>query len=472
MLFGALVFAVFRQGAYHQGQHIVFVVLIGSAGVLLLAEQHAQALSPRVLTALSPLLASSLVSTVVSEDRSDVASTFVLIGVLAVAIIAGACVPRPNRPLAIGVVSALGTIVAFTAIWGVVAHSSPWGRVTEGVWRGSSSLTYANGAAAVLGPLAVIAFVRATREESWRYATTTVLLMIGFASTQSRGGALALAVAIVPTIAHVGLRESARSAVPILAGLAVGMPPVLIIASASEPRPVLAVVLVATALLVTRIGWAGRHRLTSPLAWFLGSVAVVGSVFGLTPLSAAVGARLTFRSGTTAGGESAAVLFGDRAQGWVVAWEQFRERPVVGHGPGAVDLTWVDEGRTFRLLFAHNEYLELAVTHGLVGIGALVASAMLLRRALKLRLNARTVPYSIGLLVFMAHSAVDFLWHIPALPVLFAFLVGLWGAEGAIDGSSRLGTKRSRVYQRALRLKGKYPHTQSQSGRESHVSSS
>lgn len=430
VVLGALAFGAFRQGAYHESQHAVFAVLIGIGCVFLFAEPAARSSLPRVGLIVAPLVAATALSTALSSDRSDAGSTFLLIGLVAIGLLAGAAAPRDQRSLVTAALTGIALVVAVTAIWGVAAHSVPWGRVTEGVWRGSSSLTYSNAAAAVLGPVSLITFIKAVRDDDRIYAATTVLLAIGFASTQSRGGALALLLIAPFVIGHVGLRRFASAALPIGFGVAIGVPLLLARASTSAtPLPVAVVALIALGMGATALLWPKRAIVAQPHLVLLGLLGFGAGVVALSPLGDQVTQRLTLRSGTTAGGEDAGVLFGDRAQEWSVAWERFREQPFVGHGPGVVDLTWVEDGRGLRAMFVHNEYLELAVTHGVLGVVALLASGILLAR--HLRFNEQTWPMALALALFLLHSTVDFLWHLPALPVLFAVVIGLWMAHSS-----------------------------------------
>ena len=421
VLVGALAYGVWSQGAYHQWQHQVFAVLVGVAA----AVTGAMAIGRRALftgaVIVSPLLVSSMLSIVLSSDRSDAGSTVLEILLVGVGLAVGLSITRTQFDHAVKSIVVVALIVAVTAVLGVASHEPPWGRVTEGVWRGSSSLTYANAAATVCGPMALLAFGRAALFNSRAYAVATVAFTIGLASTQSRGGVLATAVIAVVLVAYLGVRRSAETALPIALGVGIGTPLLLVLApdSATE-RPVLVLIGVALGLAATAATWDLRARVPKPQA-VLVALAVVGLLTGaLDPLTE----RLTLRSGTTSQGESAEVLFGDRAKEWSTAWSEFTEKPVAGHGPGVVNLEWTEpDGRSFRAEFVHNEYLEFAVTNGVIGIAALAASAWLAVR--QVTLSRDTWPIVVAVAAFLLHSTVDFLWHLPALPVLFAMLLGM-----------------------------------------------
>ena len=419
VLLVALGIAMFRQGGYHQAQHQLFAILVLVSGIGLLASRHRASLI-FVGLAVLPLLASSALSTLVSEDRSDAASTFLTIALVAIALAMAKPIPVEHRRIAINGALAVASIVAVTAIWGVATHSGPWGRITEGVWRGSSSLTYANGAAGLVGPCAVVAFWLTSQTQQRFYAATTTLMLIAFASTQSRGGALALALAFIATVMLMDRERFVQTAIPI--GVGVGIGSLLLLGFAADttaPNSPLVIGAVLVGLATTLALFEFRHKVRRAAVLLVGLMVVGVAAVATT----SIGERLSIRSGTTAGGQDANALFGDRVQQWAAGWEQFTNAPLLGNGPGVVDLRWTQDGRTFESLFVHNEYLELAVTHGLVGLVALGASTYLLLRRRAHDEWVRPIGLAIG--TFMAHSIVDFHWHIPALPVFFAFLAGL-----------------------------------------------
>lgn len=424
VLLAAVVFAVLRQGAYHQWQHQVFAVVVGIAAVALVASRDGLRSLTWAAIVVLPLFGSSIVSMLAATERSDARSTLLEIGMVGVGLAAGFAVRRSQSDVAIDAVIVIALLVAATAIWGVATHTTPWGRITEGVWRGSSSLTYANAAAAVCGPVALLTLAQAGTEGKRSHAAATTALLIGFASTQSRGGAMAFLLVGVAAIGYLGVRRFATTALPIAAGVLVGMPLLLQRAFVTKPaQPVLVVGMVFAGLVVTWVAWPHRVRLPRPELVLIGLItaaALGGLATGaLDPITE----RFTLRSGTTAGGEQANVLFGDRAKEWSAAWDQVIEAPVLGHGPGNVDLRWVEGGRGFSAFFVHNEYLEFAVTNGTLGVIALLLSGTIVLRRIDNR--RASAPLLLACTAFLLHSSVDFLWHIPALPVLFATLTGL-----------------------------------------------
>ena len=426
LLLGALGFAIVARGAFFETAHQVLGALVVAAGVVLLLNERGRSAAVKALIITTPLFVASLISTLLANDRSDAASTFVAIGLVAIAIAIGASVTEKRHNLAIDALIALSLIAAVTAIIGVAAHDVPWGRITGNVWRGSSSITYSNAAASVIGPAMLISTWRAMRNDSRWQACTTSLLLVGFASTQSRGGAIALLIAGVVFTVHVGVRQTVRAVLPITAGAAVGVVPLLGFASADvEARPAIVLILVAVGLVVTSVVWPIRTRIARPELPALAIAVVALIVLATTSL----GNRLTLRSATTAGGPDAEVLFGDRGNEWLTAWARFTDRPIAGHGPGNIELIWTEDGRTFEALFVHNEYLEWLVTHGVIGALALVASALLAWRIL--RFDRRNGVLGVAVLAFLIQSGVDFLWHVPVMPPYIALIVGLWAHRPA-----------------------------------------
>ncbi|MDQ3642935.1 MAG: O-antigen ligase family protein, partial [Actinomycetota bacterium] len=107
------------------------------------------------------------------------------------------------------------------------------------------------------------------------------------------------------------------------------------------------------------------------------------------------------------------------------------EHPVVGIGPGRATLSWVAaDGRTLVARYAHNEYVQLLVELGGVGLALLLA--LLVTVAQAVRSGRRTQPSlplwagaTAGLVALAVGSGLDFLWHVPAVPLVGALLVGI-----------------------------------------------
>ena len=99
-----------------------------------------------------------------------------------------------------------------------------WAWLGDGVWRASSTLTYPNGAAAVLVPLALVVLARLVDTPgSLGLALAATGLLAGLGATMSRAGTLALAVGLVVLAALRGVRGTARAALGPCAGAMVAL---------------------------------------------------------------------------------------------------------------------------------------------------------------------------------------------------------------------------------------------------------
>ncbi len=436
-LLGALIFGLLRQGGYHRDDFMPLVVLMGGAAVAFIAVTRDRRTILRSIggaTAIvAPLVAATAVAALAADTKTDAPATFALLAMVGLAIAVGAALaPELERTAVTGILVA-GSITALTAWWGVASQSTPWGRVTEDLWRGASSLTYSNAAAAVVGPLALIALARSAQRRSWSAALFAYLLLVGLGATQSRGGGLAFLIGLACLVVvllrrGVGVGRIAQALLAAGAGGAVATVAILTTASATtEARPALQV----GALVVGGAIAVGGSLVAPRLASAVGGIAVIGFMVVVVlqggELRGVAERRFSVSSTTTALGPDERVLFGDRAREWSEAWEQFTREPIVGHGPGVVDLRWEDEGRRLRAIFVHNEYLELAVTHGVMGLAALVASMVTVVLWLRRRpaWGDETVFLLLATGVFMLHAGVDFLWHVPILPILYATFLGL-----------------------------------------------
>ena len=109
----------------------------------------------------------------------------------------------------------------------------------------------------------------------------------------------------------------------------------------------------------------------------------------------------------------------------------FANRPLTGVGPGEATLAWTDPDRGMLVArYVHNEYLQVLVELGAIGLallGCLLASIGL--TVWRGRSSAPSSPVwagvTAGLVALGIHSGFDFLWHIPAIPLTAAVLVGV-----------------------------------------------
>jgi hypothetical protein len=196
---------------------------------------------------------------------------------------------------------------------------------------------------------------------------------------------------------------------------------------------------------------AGR-RAWLGLAVGLGAATVaIGSVAGVLCLLAAlavVGLAVVTRSAVvaTVGGAIAVVLvlgvtvaiargadpagFGERAELrgelWAAAADLAADEPARGVGPGRFEaLNPVSDDADLR--WAHHGYLQTAAETGAAGLGLLLA--LLGWAYIRLAITAATRPGvavigAAGLTVVALHATVDYVLHVPAVPLALAALIG------------------------------------------------
>jgi O-antigen ligase len=230
---------------------------------------------------------------------------------------------------------------------------------------------------------------------------------------------LAFGVGAVVLVVGLGWRPVVRSALAPLVGSAVAMAGLLPSITADTPTVATAGLAVAAALAGFGIGsLAGTSRLV-----VLAPVAGVGAV---AIAAVAVGSRFSFDSP-------------DRWDSIRAAWRLFTEDPLTGAGPGLTRLTIErTQGGVGIYRYVHNEYVQVLTELGVIGGVLLVV--FLFAIVLRLRRH-RPQPsaYALGLGVLagvaalVVHAGFDFVWHIPAVPLFVAALIGLALPEPQAD---------------------------------------
>ncbi|HET7722950.1 MAG TPA: hypothetical protein VFK43_23480, partial [Acidimicrobiales bacterium] len=101
--------------------------------------------------------------------------------------------------------------------------------------------------------------------------------------------------------------------------------------------------------------------------------------------------------------------------------------PLAGAGPGQVVLSWHDDdGRRLVAHYAHNEYLQTFAELGAVGVAlVLLLGAAVAREIMRAGATPARAAAGAGLAAVALHSGMDFLWHIPAIPLVCAALVAV-----------------------------------------------
>ncbi|MEK6273912.1 MAG: O-antigen ligase family protein [Actinomycetota bacterium] len=125
-----------------------------------------------------------------------------------------------------------------------------------------------------------------------------------------------------------------------------------------------------------------------------------------------------------------------RSELWHEAWDDYRDHPVLGSGPGTYEQYW-NEHRPIqhKVRDAHNLYLEVLAETGPVGLlllllalGAPLVAGMLAR-------GHPLVPLALaGYSAFLVHAAVDWDWEMPAVMIAaFACATALLAAADRRD---------------------------------------
>jgi hypothetical protein len=346
-----------------------------------------------------------------------------LAGVVAVLFVCRRLGLEDRDVLLLGVTGA-GLTVALTGWLGVALRVGSLAWEGDRIWRASATLTYPNAAAAVLVPVALVGLARLLHApRSLPMVVAVTGLLTGLAATLSRAGLVALVAGLLVLAALEGpgrvLRVAAgpcTGAVTALAGLVPSM------LAAGQPRPLLAGAGLAAGLalaVAVAVAGAGTRRWLALLAGIallggLGAVAVQGG--GSEAYRAVVGARANLASP-------------ERAEAVAAATRVVADHPLGGAGPGHTQLRWEGpDGGARYFSYVHNEYLQVAADLGLVGLALLAVLLVALARLLWRARATAAGPWAgvvAAACAFAVHSGFDFVWHLPAVVLTAALLVGV-----------------------------------------------
>jgi O-Antigen ligase len=204
----ALVYATVAQGAFAADQAAVVIALVGVAAALALAGRRA---TPRFVVVAVALLVALAVWTAARAAGGPAAAVWAGLPILAVAAaaVAVAGLAARARTVLTAVVIAAGLSVAVTGWAGVAWHIEPLALVSSGLWRASSTLTYANASASFLVTTLFVTASAAGRLGPRRARLVTAALLVGLLATMSRAGLLALALGLLVAVAVSASRRSA-----------------------------------------------------------------------------------------------------------------------------------------------------------------------------------------------------------------------------------------------------------------------
>jgi hypothetical protein len=415
---------VVGQGAYYAaGQWLVTGVLLAALVAALWVHWLSRAdLRLAVLAACAALATWTVLRAALAGDAVDAGPTVAMLGGLAIVLLVGRRLTRPQRKAVAAAMVAIGVLAALTGWVGVAWHVRPWAIIDQALWRAATTLTYANAAAGLLAPLALVAVAQlAARPRSALAAMSTCLLLVGVAATLSRGGALALLGGAAVLVWLLGPRPVLRAATAPVVGAAIALAGLVPSMPANGPaQPALAVGALAVGLAVA----AGLARLSGRAR--VGALVIIAGVAAAMLLQ--VG-PIT-QAAHSIGGPRLTVVSADRAGALGAGLRLAGNHPLIGVGPGQASFIWTTaDGRTVIGRYAHNEYLQVLVELGVIGFLLLVLLTAIARTVWQGRAAtpspAAWAAVAAGLVALALHSALDFLWHIPAIVLTAALLIGM-----------------------------------------------
>jgi hypothetical protein len=437
ILVAALAAAAVAQGGYHLAGQLLLAVGLVAALVAALRVQRwtaRDALLGPVPACVALAAWAVLRAAWGGVPATGVRTAGLLLAVAAILVVCRRVAPHQRDALA-GAVVAIGGIVAVSGWVGVAARIEPWASDPQTLWRAASTLSYANAAAGLLVPLVLVALARLTaRPRAPLHAAFACLLLAGLGATLSRGGAVALAVGLAVLAVRLGPGRLARSAAGPVLGAIVGLAGLVPAMPRLEPTRtgLAAVALLAGLGIAAGLTYVGRRQATVLLA------GVVISVLALVPVGLASAAATISNLRFVA---AASAYRTDEAN---AALQLIAEQPLIGTGPGRAALYWHgDDGHLLIGHYVHNEYLQVFAELGLIGlVGLLVLLALLVRMVWRGRTGAGALGAGVlaAVTALAVHSSLDFLWHVPVIPLAVVALAGLTAPaavrqEGAIPAT-------------------------------------
>jgi hypothetical protein len=428
VLLAALAIGLLRQGAaFPAGQWAVGLFLAAALALALVGSPPSPAdLRRPPVPALLGLAAWALLDAALhGSPGRGVAPALLVAGIVGVLAVCRRLPDASRETLLLGII-ATALLVAATGWLGLAFRIAPWRWEAQGVWRASSTLTYPNATAVVLVMVSLLVLALMTeRGRSLPLALAATGLLIGAGATLSRAGLMALLAGGVVLVALAGPRMVARASIGPVVGAAVALGALVpSMAAAGGASPVWAAAGLIAGLTIggglACVGPRGAAALVSG-ACLCGVLAVVafGGPDRLTDAADHVaGVRLTLSSP-------------ERLAATRVALDTFADQPLTGGGPGLVEWRWAHaNGAGTTVRYVHNEFVQLIAELGLVGTALLAAAVLTLAWGLwKARDAGPSRPLWAGVVAgicaFTAHSAFDFIWHIPAIPLVAAALAGL-----------------------------------------------
>jgi O-antigen ligase len=439
VLVTALAAGAVAQGGYYLPGRVLVAVLVAAAVGTALLVRPAWPRSWPLLFACVALATWAWVRALAEGRGRAAVPTMLTVAVLAAAVfVVERTDGRLRRWYAAGAV-AIGVLIAVTGWIGVAAHWHRWAVLDNAFWRAGGTITYPNALAALLVAFALLAFaLLRAQPRSLALTAAAYLLLVGLGATISRAGVLAFLVGLLVLAALTGVRATLVQVAPAVLGAVVAfaaLAPSLVATAPARPAVALA-------------GMAGGMGVAFGLTRFrprVGVAAVLATVL-------LVGAGLVWAVARDAGGADATlrvlverrvtVESSGRSGALRAVGDLVSQRPIIGVGPGHVAFSWTGpDGRIMSARYAHDEYLQVLVELGAVGLALLIA--VIVAAAATIRAGRRSVdpaPLWAGAVAAVTavavHSGFDFLWQLPVIPLTVGLLVGLAAPTSTADNTS------------------------------------
>jgi len=150
LLTGAIAAAAFQQGGFFARGQVAVAALLAAAVVSALPfERSSERALGLAFSAGGLAIVWALLRAVPGGSLSTAAGEGLLLVALAVVVVLARRLDESGRQLAVAGVLGVGVVIAATAWIGVVWRVTPWALTSEGLWRGASTITYANAAGCV-----------------------------------------------------------------------------------------------------------------------------------------------------------------------------------------------------------------------------------------------------------------------------------------------------------------------------------
>lgn len=426
MLLVALGVAVEGMGAFYRPVQLVSGGLLAlAAGVAVVSSHRRQLVSTGVALPVAAVVAALLTFGTWAVARGAMAGdtapglpVLALTAALTVGLVLGHLATVRQRRMLHSAVAVTGVVSAMSGWVGYVWRIEPLALPGTRLWRAAGTLTYENALACLVVAAAMVVAAGLVARATPAGSAALCVLLVGGAATQSRGGAVALVAGVATLGANLGWRSLLRAVLRPAIGAAIAaatlVPSAAVTAAA---RPDLAIMGIATGLLIAV--WPRRFVPVRMLA-------VAGALLLLVGLGGA--AFVSQQTDITVLNGRFSLSSTHRVSQHRAALELLARQPLLGTGPGEAELRWRnDDGRTLAGRFIHNEYLQVTVELGIVGGLLLLAILATLARAVWLgRTTAGPLWAGVvaALVVVAIHGGLDFVWHMPVIPLIAALLAG------------------------------------------------